>query len=434
MASSKIPTKKAKLSKAPNKQRVWNRMQISGLFLWVVVCSNVFRSSWAGDDWPNSQEPYLILWRYGKISLGSVYAEAMHWNNQWMIIAGRFYPLAWIETRYAFSYLRSLWQYKLLESAMLFIAGLLVVFLIYLLSGSKRIELYSLFFLPVFIQFRNDFDPHLAFGFMVESVVIKVSLAGIFAFYAGTTNSKTKSTLFAFFSGALLFAGCCTYEYAFLLIPSVLILLLTGYYRSNPSADFKSMLRTKSLAAGIILFFWASYAVYVFGFLRAKAVAISGAYVLSVSWKSIPVFVSQIFSPLPLVNYMGTDFPGNFNNSHFVAILGGIVVISLFSYFIRSFNRLADKELTSGENCVPVLKKYPRIHLYLFGLSFVITPSFMLAIQPTWWGRATIVHSYLGILLGELGYVVIAATVFDAWIVSTIHNKNSNKLLAVKSR
>ena len=409
-------------------------MQLVGITLWILVCSNVFRSSWAGDDWPNSQEPYFILWRYGKISFSTVYQEAMYWNNQWVVGAGRFYPLAWIETRFAFSYLRSLWEYKLLESAMLFISGLLIVFLIYLLSGSKRIAFYSFLFLPIFIQFRNDFDPHLAFGFMVESLVIKVAISGIFAFYAGSSNSKIKSVLFALLSGAFLFAASCTYEYAFLLLPTVLILFITGFYRSNPTASVKMLLRSKLVSISIILLFWASYAVYVFGFLRTKAVAVAGAYVLSISWKSIPVFVSQLFSPLPLDNFSGSNLPGNALDNSLFAVLGGVGVFVLYLFFTRFFNRRTDKELSQEDNCIPVFKKYPRLHLYLFGLSFVVAPSFMLAIQPTWWGRANIVHSYLGILLGEFGYVVLAATAFDSWITSQINKKTLVPLKKVQMK
>ena len=80
--------------------------------IWVINVSSIFRSSWAGDDWPISQTPFWIQWRYGALTIWNIWTEAMFWNDQWMKGAGRFYPLTWIESRFVFSYLIELWQYK----------------------------------------------------------------------------------------------------------------------------------------------------------------------------------------------------------------------------------------------------------------------------------------------------------------------------------
>lgn len=407
----------------------WGYSQAIGVATWFFVCTNVMRSTWSGDDWPNSQAPYLVLWRYGQISVHTVYTEAMYWNNQWMIGQGRFYPLSWIETRFAFSYLRSLWEYKLLESFMLFFSGILLIVLIYLLSSSRRIAIFVTFALPVFVQFRNDFDPHLAFGFMVESLLIKVEIACIFAYFAGKAISQIKCIALSILSGIFLFAGCCTYEYAFLLIPLVLIMYWTGTSRTGVTLSMREIIKRKSVGLSIIIIAWLGYAIYVFGFLRVKATAISGAYVLSISWKSIIVFISQFFAPIPLDNFSGRDLPGNGTGYGFSALVGGLILISLYSYFIRMFNRVPEKDFVTYENTSAIITKYEKIRIFLFGLTLVIAPSFMLAIQPIWWGRASIVHSYLGILLSEFGYVVLFAFAFDWWLT-----KNAIKVESILPR
>jgi hypothetical protein len=358
-----------------------------------------------------------------------VYEEAMYWNHQWMIGQGRFYPLSWIETRFAFSYLKSLWEYKLLEATMLFVSGMLMILLIYLLSNSTQIAIYSLFFLPIFIQFRNDFDPHLAFGFMVESVIIKIALSGVCAFYSGKTKNKFHSIVFGIIAGALLFAGCCTYEYAFLLLPSIIIAFISGFHRANLGAPLRSLGAHKLVGAGSIIIFWGSYAIYVFGYLRTSAVAISGAYVLGISWDSIWVFLSQLLSPLPLNQISKGDFLGGASKVNYMMYIGGIIFISMFSKFMHFSKQKTDKELISSLTTFSAESKFRNLNLYLFGLSLVVAPAFLLSIQRTWWGKASIVHSYLGVLIGEYGYVVLAAALYNDWILS-----RAIKNLALKNK
>jgi hypothetical protein len=59
--------------------------------IWALNISTIYRSYWAGDDWPNSQTPYWIEWRFGELNNSNIWSEAMFWNDQWMRGAGRFY-------------------------------------------------------------------------------------------------------------------------------------------------------------------------------------------------------------------------------------------------------------------------------------------------------------------------------------------------------
>jgi len=404
------------LQKPLLKLGAWKYSLSVGILAWALTCTNVLRSTWSGDDWPNSQAPYVILWRYGKITFRTVYLEAMYWNNQWMIGEGRFYPFTWLETRFAFSYLRSLWQYKLLESFMLFLSGALLILIIYVLSSSRRIAIFSLFALPVFVQFRNDFDPHLAFGFMVESLLIKIEIACLFAYFAGKSAKQVKSIMLSVLAGLFIFIGCCTYEYAFLLFPAVIIMYWSGITRSEIQIEWKQVVKQRIAGFSIIAAAWMGYAIFVFGFLRTKAVAINGAYVLSVSWKSVYIFVSQLLAPLPLTNFSGSDFPGRLLGFRLEAIFGALLMIIFYTYFIRVYRNISAKEFAPIDSRMKEEQKFSRLNLYLFGSSFVIAPSFMLAIQPLWWNKASIVHSYLGILISEFGYVILFATLFDRYL------------------
>lgn len=110
------------------------RMLLLPSLVWLSSCANIFRSGWNGDDWPNSQTPYWVLWRYGELSPSSVLHEALYWNDQWMQGQGRFYLLQWVESRFIFSYLREQWQYKSVQMLVVAITGFLFAYIIYRLT------------------------------------------------------------------------------------------------------------------------------------------------------------------------------------------------------------------------------------------------------------------------------------------------------------
>ena len=109
--------------------------------------SSILRSSWTGDDWPNSQTPYWILWRSGDLNPKSVLQEALFWHNAWAEGQGRFYLFHWIESRFIFSYLREAWQYKTFQFLTLILAIILFTLLVYLLSKSIYVSFATLVFL-----------------------------------------------------------------------------------------------------------------------------------------------------------------------------------------------------------------------------------------------------------------------------------------------
>lgn len=389
---------------------IWKNLRFLYLavgVMYAVTVSNVMKSSWSGDDWPNSQTPYWVKWRYGSLSPSHIWYEAQYWNNQWMQGQGRFYAVQWIESRFAFSYFRSLGAYKLLEAGTLFLAGTLFAYLLFKVSRSHSLTVLTLLFLSITIQFRRDFDPHIAFVFMVPSLLIKVFLAAILAHRSTTAKSQIRGILWSTLAGIVFFIGMATYEYAFLLFPVILIAFLTGLFQlrerqgSELDEGYKWFL-TKSLWRFVpILFSWIGYGVYVFGYLRAKAVAISGAYVLGVSLKSVRTFLSQLVPPWPLTVFHFTDIQ-HFSLNIWTEIFG-VLFASAGAYFLYG---LFAHTFGNGEvEYFSVTKKTKVIYwaVLLIGVDLLCSPAFMLSIQKDWWTRADTTHSYLGILVQEFG-------------------------------
>ena len=383
--------------------------------IWAISVSTIFRSSWAGDDWPISQTPYWIQWRYGALTNWNIWTEAMFWNDQWMKGAGRFYPLTWIESRFVFSYFRELWQYKFYQVLMLFIAGLLLVTICFLFSRSHSLAILTLASLSITTQFRRDFDPHLAFSVMLPSLLIKIFLATIFSYFAGNSRKNHVGILLGTISGVIFFAAMSTYEFGFLLFPLLVIAFLLGStsfeFESGPPQMRKYFLkRIFSFAFAPIAISWISYGLFVFGYLRPRASAISGSYVLGLSLSSIEVFFSQALMGLPLISLRS----GDLNFSPLTILVGAI----LLSICLTSFRNLTGSQIGKAEkkkNSDEMYLGFRSYHflLILFSFAMILSPGFMMAMQPSWWNRADLKHTYLGVMITEFGTAMLIALILN---------------------
>lgn len=334
---------------------------------------------------------------------------------------GRFYVVQWIESRFVFSYFRSLWQYKLIETGALFLAGVLFAYLLYKVSRSHSLTLLMLIFLSVTIQFRRDFDPHIAFVFMVPSLLIKVFLAAILVHQATRSKTLIRGIWISILAGIIFFIGMSTYEYAFLLFPVVLIAFLAGILQLHESRNeeiadgtYKKYL-TKDLWIFLpILISWVGYGLFVFGYLRAKAQAISGAYVLGVSFKSIPTFLSQLVPPWPLTVFHFSDFGSlGLNVGTYVFGIGFALLGSYLLYGLLA-HTFGNGEM--GYFHATKASKLYYVAVVLIGIDLFCSPAFMLSIQKDWWNRAGITHSYLGILVQEFGSALFLALLVTYFI------------------
>lgn len=387
--------------------------------IWVLNCLTIMRSYWSGDDWPNSQTPYWIQWRYGEITNWNIWTEAMFWNHQWMYGAGRFYPIHWIESRFVFSYFRELWQYKTYQTVTLVLAGLIFILVVYNISGSHIITIGTLATLSITVQFRRDFDPHLAFASMLPTLIIRVFVAGYFAYLAGKTHNNLFAMLCSISSGISFFLGMSTYEFGFLLFPVLLVCFLSGSEESNPIKEI-GRFRTKWLRRFLnirltpIIFSWLAYGAFVFGYLRPNADSISGAYVLGISWKSIPVVFSQALMGLPGIALRNIDF--HFEVKWlifclFVALISRKSIAKLLEYYASRSGR---------EKIIKLIEKkslFSDTLLIILALNLIFAPGIMMSLQKTWWDRADLSHSYLGVMITEFGTALVTAIIFNRLIL-----------------
>lgn len=364
----------------------------------------LLRSSWSGDDWPNSQTPYWIEWRYGDLTFHNVLNEALYWNKEWMIGTGRFYPLAFIESRIFFSYFQSVQSYKLLQFAMMQILLLLFLKYIYRLTQNHNVTIiFGIIYLAC-IQFRNDFDPHLGFSLLLPSLMIKILVSELFLFKSMQTQG-VKQFVYSLISSILLFASFCTYEYALLISPFVVASSIMGLLNNNLKSNIKTALNNKILPLVLFATSIFSYLIFVFGYLRPKAKDISGAYVLGLSWKSIPTFIVNCFAGIPLINFSSNDLQYFSKIGILLVVMAGIIILltksinNSFMYLSKK-NAKKSKIFTSKKTYIP--ENSMRIILFI-GLLFTFMPALMLSMQETWWNRIKFGHSYLGVFIQEIG-------------------------------
>ena len=383
---------------------------ISSIILWAVAISPILRSSWAGDDWPNSQVPYWIEWRKGSLNFVLIIQEALYWSRAWALGQGRFYPLAYIEGRLQFSYLQQLWQYKLCQYVLLVLCGIVFAILILRLSKSNLLAITTLLSLSLTTQFRAGFDPHLAFSSMVASMLIKVFLASIIINYVATNNKKIKSLKLSYLSAGLYFAAMSTYEFAFLLFPLLLISYKLGVENDNTVANnFKlakwldhTLMKLFSRNFRPIFYSWLIYGVLVFGVLRNIAKDISGIYVLGLSVKSIPVFLSQIPSGLPFIKFSGIYFEKLFNSYISVVVLA-ILISLIYALRKKVFHFKVEK----------IKYKISRVPLLFVSILLICTPGAVLSLQVDWWDRYSVSNTYLGVMITEFGTALLLALILE---------------------
>jgi hypothetical protein len=395
--------------------------------VWFINIATVLRSSWVGDDWPNSQTPYWIQWRYGILNNWNIWTEAMFWNGQWMDGAGRFYPFTWIESRFIFSYFRELWQYKMFQTATLTIVGLFFIYVIYTLSKSHILAIGTLAFLSLTVQYRRDFDPHLGFSLMLPSIIGKLLIALCFAYLSGKCSRTPKAVLWSLLSATTFFIAMSTYEFAFLLFPVLAIGFMIGRLdealSDSPTIKNHALFMVKllfNIRFTSIFLAWIGYGVYVFGVLRPNAAAISGVYVLGISWSSIKVFVSQAFMGLPLISWRSQDI----EISQSVPIFA-LILIVFGAYSLVSFSRFIRNDLTRLQIDRSNSDLISCTNLGILGIAanLILAPGLMMSMQPTWWSRADLGHSYLGVMISEFGTALLFSLVMKKIILSGIRSK-----------
>jgi hypothetical protein len=257
---------------------------------------------------------------------------------------------------------------------------------------------------------------------MLPSLLIKILLAVILAYFAGAERRKTVGTVLGFFAGVIFFAAMSTYEFGFLLFPMLVCSFLIAEISNDRKLTNASTLkihvsRLLSIKFLPIVISWIGYGLYVFAYLRPNAVAISGSYVLGLSMSSFKVFFSQLIMGLPLVSLR----QGDLSFSTLSLVIGAVFILianlSFKQLFLVMQQKVARDEILSKEGD---RDKFYSYFLLLFSLTMILSPGLMMSMQPTWWNRADFSHTYLGVMITEFGTAVLIAYLLNRVVINNL--------------
>jgi hypothetical protein len=113
---------------------------------------------------------------------------------------------------------------------------------------------------------------------------------------------------------------------------------------------------------------------------------------------------------LPLVSLRDGDF-----GFTFLTILMGLLLLFLSrSTFKQLFISIASKNIKiDSQDMVSANSRHHKFLFVLFSLTMILSPGFMMAMQPTWWNRADLKHTYLGVMITEFGTAIVIALVLS---------------------
>lgn len=297
----------------------------------VASTQGVLSSYWNGDDWPNSQSPYWNLWRYGDDSVGRVWKSIVIAHESWLKGQGRFFPLNIAETSFVFHFFRSVQTFKIYQFVLLSISITLFVVLVWLLSRSHRLVILLLVSLSISVQFRRDFDPHLAFAALVPSALSKLFLASILLVLAVRSATSAKRWGLSILGSLTYFAALSTYELTLVLI---VVPIMSVFVASRETR------RTRHLLTPIFgaLLPAIGYVILVFGILRPNANDMTSGlgqrYAIGFTRESILIFLSQSLAAFPLTTFDLQKDLFNPKTLGFGLLLGFLITL-IFGYLLK---------------------------------------------------------------------------------------------------
>jgi hypothetical protein len=393
-------------------------------FLLIITLSIQFLfNSRVGDDWPNSNTPSYIAWRYGKITLTTLWNEMSYWIAAWANGQGRFFPMAVIQTQLVFTFFRTQASVRIFYALVFIVFALIWVSLIRRISKNPLTGTYFLIVLSFTIQFRRDFEPHIGFAQLLIWSSIWLALSAHSLITALEASSNKSKAFYSSLAGILFFIGVCQYELTFLMLPmfpliAVLNLRLRGQttFRDLHAIRFILRFLAPILAAAF------AYAAIVFGYLRPKANP-DGAYVTGFDLlNSSRAFGIQFIAAFPT---MGHKFSETFKlPTNFTYVI--LVALATFCFYLvlRQLIRLK-QAIKIEEHLDRQSSQFKHSVLFLLGLYFICVPSLMISLQPAWWSRLEFGSTYLGVLFGELGIAIAVAS-----ILTSVDEKRILRLLS----
>lgn len=369
-------------------------------------------SFWSGDDWPNSQVPHWSRWRYGDVSIERVWNTIKVAHANWATGQGRFFPVNIFEANMVFFYLDTLTTFKLYQFVILLAAVASFVWLVWLLSKNHLVVIGVILALSLTLQFRRDFDPHLAFSGVVPSALLKLFLASGVLYLATQQIRLFKHLVGSLLGGLLYFAAMSTYELAVFLVFVPLISVWIGVRRSQRSNPLLAPLLVALTA--LLFYLW-----IVFVLLRPNANIDTGSawgdsrYVLSLSRRSAWIFVSQFLAAVPLVTLDVSKDLLNSTAVNFGVAIGVIFAVSAWKHA---------KHVTDQ---TPRVLLYPQRKLHVglvsLGILLMAVPGASMSIRSESYeaSRFRFIEpnlTYLHILASEFGAALCLASAFVIFV------------------
>jgi len=364
----------------------------------------IIDSYWLGDDWPNSQQPHWDSWRYGDTSLPRLITSTWNSIQGWMFDQGRLYVFSRLEANLLFYYLPDLHLYKLTQFLGTLLTLLIAAWFVYLLSQSHRLTMIFILMMAITVQFRRDFDPHLAFSLLVPSMTLKLLLCSITFYFAARSDLQFVRWALSVLASLLYFAAMSTYEHAFALVAVPIVAVILGQRQGLGAGR----LRLPMLS---LLLTWLTYLWIVFFFLRARAEGVIPRYQLQVEFKSLLILVSQLLAPIPLMVF---DFKSDVLANDYlpIALLCSSACLVVITKFFRSRQWV---ETVSSPTSV---KKSPVVGLWAIALVMLVVPGILLAIRPlsfeaSRFSRIQPQFTYLHIFVSQLGMALMMALLVE---------------------
>jgi hypothetical protein len=383
------------------------RSRTSLEFILTLILAVQFQfNSRVGDDWPNSNVPHYVGWRYGEVTIATLWNEISYWITAWADGQGRFFPAAVIQAQLLFTFFQTQNSVRIVYSLVFVLFVLLWVSLIKRVSKIPATGTYFLIGLSFTMQFRRDFEPHIGFAQLVVWAAIWSCLSLHMLISALSSDSDTKRKAYSISAGIFFFISLCQYELSFFMLPIFYIITKSNIYiAKSEDSIVKNIISNKYKCLIPIATAASIYLSIVFGYLRQKATP-DGSYVAGFDLVESPkAFLIQAYASIPTTGHSPIDtFKLPVNNFYF------FVVLIMTAAYLLTFNRLLKlPNLINAYQQSLYVARYLYHQLLLFGICLISIPSIMISLQPSWWGKINFGGTYLGIVFGELGFAIIFA-------------------------
>jgi len=427
----KIILKKTKAIQRQSK--IYQMYGVLTIIILTILISQFLDHDKVGDDWPNSQIPSMVKWRYGEMNSWLFWNTFLSSSKDWIEGQGRFFPVGQFVTLSLHTLFSNQAQQNLVISfiyLLMIISWCRVIYKI-TFKSIRAVCIFS-FALLLMTRFRTDFEPHIGFGLLLPTMLLFLGSATLLLIKTIDANSHVKKLLWGTAAGICVFLALSTYELAIFGLVTVFGITFSHHISKYGRVRFGDFLSIYMPSISFVV----SYLMLVFLFLRPRANP-TGAYVSGFDFdSSIIVFLNHTFAGIPMLNtnlYNLFKIP---NSGLPLALLSAIGIATYVLSKLERRYRIKKSQMTEVTHIdVHINQSWPSFILYISLLLTYLGPGAMLSIQPIWWGRVNWGNSYLGVILQELA-LAIAFTLFfsNKFKFSSPAKKSITKAKALRKR